>query len=234
MRVKPSRQIAAMTVLSALMLSAAAAVPVSLIAQGAQGAQAAPATPAAATAMRLEVQPGTKASYRVREQLAGVNFPNDAVGTTDKIEGRIVIAANGTIDAAQSKLTVDLRGLTSDQARRDGYIQRATLQTEQFPTAVFVPRRAVGLKYPLPIGPDGRAQTTGFQLVGDMTVHGVTKEVTWNVVVAGSADKLTGNATTSFNFAYFNLTKPTVAILLSVEDDIKLELELQMSKVPLS
>lgn len=231
MRVIAPHETSALALITVLSLGAAWLAPVS---SWAQGAPSAPAASTSAAGLRLEVLPGTKASYRVREQLAGVNFPNDAVGTTDKIEGRIVIGANGAIDAAQSKITVDLRGLTSDQSRRDGYIQRATLETEKFPTAVFVPKRAVGLKFPLPMGQDGRAQPTGFQLVGDMTVHGVTKEVTWNVVAGGTADRLTGNASTAFNFAFFNLTKPSVAILLSVEDDIKLELELQMSKTPLS
>src|SRR5262245_40105338 len=62
---------------------------------------------------KLEVTQGTKARYKVREQLAGINFPSDAVGTTEAVTGAVVVKPDGSIDAAQSKLTVDLKTLAS-------------------------------------------------------------------------------------------------------------------------
>ena len=115
----------------------------------------------------------------------------------------------GSIDAAQSKLTVDLKTLTSDQQMRDGYIQGRTLETGKFPTMEFVPRRAIGLPAPLPAGMQAQA---GFQLVGDTTLHGVTKETTWNVVATFGNDLVGGRATTTFDFATFNLAKPSLAV----------------------
>ena len=101
--------------------------------------------------------------------LAGISFPSDAVGSTTNVTGSIVIQADGMIDAAQSKISVDLRTLKSDQDMRDGFIRgEPGLNTEKFPTADFIPRRVVGMPWPLP----GRQQAqAGFQrLVGDMTV----------------------------------------------------------------
>jgi len=128
---------------------------------------------------KLEITEGTTARYKVHEQLAGINFPSEAVGTTQAVTGTIVVNPDGSIDTAQSKLSVDLRTIKSDQQMRDGYIQGRTLETEKYPTLELRPKRATGLPAPLPAGMQAQA---GFQLVTDMTLHGVTKEVTWNVV----------------------------------------------------
>lgn len=177
---------------------------------------------------RLEVTQGTKARYRVREQLAGINFPSDAVGTTESVTGTIVVNPDGSIDAARSKLTVDLRTLESDQPMRDGYIQRRTLETDKFPTIEFVPRRAVGLPAPLPAGRQAQA---GFQLVGDMTLHGVTNETTWNVVATFGNELVAGRATTTTDFATFHLAKPSLARIVSVDDRIELEIEFRCKRI---
>lgn len=176
---------------------------------------------------RLEVTTGTRARYKVREQLAGINFPSDAVGTTEAVTGAIVVKPDGTIDAAQSKVTVDLKTLTSDQQMRDGYLQNRTLETAKFPTMEFVPRRAVGLPAPLPAAMQAQA---GFQLIGDLTLHGVTKEATWNVVATFGAEMVGGRATTTIDFASYNMTKPSLARLVSVEDKIELEIEFRCKR----
>ena len=65
----------------------------------------------------------------------------------------------------------------------------------------------------------------GFQLIGDVTLHGVTKEVTWNVVATFGNELVGGRATTTIDYAMFNLTKPSLARLVSVDDKIELEIE---------
>jgi polyisoprenoid-binding protein YceI len=176
---------------------------------------------------KLEIAEGTKARYKVREQLAGISFPSDAVGTTEAVTGTLVVNPDGSIDATRSKLTVDLRTLKSDQQMRDGYIQRNTLESEKFPMIEFVPKRATGLPVPMPAGMGAQA---GFQLIGDMTLHGVTKEATWNVVATFGNDQVAGRATTTLQFATFNLTKPSLARLMSVDDKIDLEIEFRAKR----
>lgn len=179
--------------------------------------------------VKLEVVEGTKARYKVREQLAGISFPSDAVGTTESVTGTIVLNPDGSIDASRSKLTVDLRTLKSDQQMRDGYIQSRTLETEKFPTIEFVPRRAVGLPVPLPAGMQAQA---GFQLIGDLTLHGVTSEATWNVVATFGNELVAGRATTTLQFPTFNMSKPTLARIISVDDKIELEIEFKCKRGP--
>jgi polyisoprenoid-binding protein YceI len=173
---------------------------------------------------RLDVAPGTRARYKVQEQLAGIDFPSQAVGTTESVTGMIIVNPDGSFDP-KSKVTVDLKTLTSDQSMRDGFIQDRTLETKQFPTLELVPKRATGLATPLPA--TGQA---GFRLVSDVTMHGVTKETTWVVVATFGNDAIAGRATTNVAFATFNLTKPSLARLLSVDDKIELEVEFRFRR----
>jgi polyisoprenoid-binding protein YceI len=173
---------------------------------------------------RLDVTQGTRARYKAQEQFVGIDFPSQAVGTTETITGMIIVKPDGSFDPA-SKITVDLRTLTSDQAQRDNFIQGRTLETEKFPNLELVPRRAMGLPAPLPA-----SQQAGFKMVTDMTMHGVTKEVTWTVVSTFSNDAVNGRATTTVDFAMFNMTKPTLARLMSVEDKIELEVEFRFRR----
>ena len=175
---------------------------------------------------KLTLTTGSKARYKVREQLAGVSFPSDAVGTTESVTGVIVVNPDGSLDAAASKITVDLKTLASDQQMRDGYIQRQTLETAKYPTLEFVPKRVVGLT----AGPLPTTGQQGFQLVGDMTLHGVTTEATWNVVATFANDAVAGRGTTTLTFEQFKLTKPTLARLLSVDDKIELEIEFRCTR----
>jgi polyisoprenoid-binding protein YceI len=175
---------------------------------------------------KLTITTGSKARYKVREQLAGISFPSDAVGTTEGVTGVIVINPDGSVDATASKITVDLKTLSSDQQMRDGYVQNRTLETAKFPTLDFVPKKVVGL----PAGPLATTGQAGFQLVGDMTLHGVTTEVTWNVVSTFANDAVAGRATTTLTFEQFKMTKPTLARLMSVEDKIELEIEFRCQR----
>jgi polyisoprenoid-binding protein YceI len=180
--------------------------------------------PAPPTAQRWIVAPsGNEARYHVREQLASVSFPTDAVGTTSAVRGVLVLGPAGAIVRDSTRFVVDLTGLTSDRERRDHFIQRNTLETDQYPTAEFIPTAAPGL--PTPILNRGRAQ---FQLTGDLTVHGVTRPATWQVTARFDAGEITGTASTRFTFADFGMTAPRVMIVLSVADTIGLEYDFHL------
>jgi polyisoprenoid-binding protein YceI len=175
---------------------------------------------------KLEMTNAT-ARYRVSEQLVGLNVLSDAVGTTSAVTGSIVLGPDGSI-TRDSKITVDMRTFTSDQDPRDNYIRTRTLETDKFPVLEFVPSRTKGLTLPLPSPP--RIQAIGFQLVGNVTLHGVTKEVTFDVVATLRGGTVAGRATASLLFADFNITKPAIPVLLSVNDKIQIEVEFRASR----
>lgn len=183
-------------------------------------------TPSPTGIVRLEIAPGTEARYRVKEQLARLNFPSDAVGTTQQVTGAIILRADTLAFQEGSRITVDLRTLKSDQSRRDSYIRDNTLETHQYPYAEFVPREVRGLSGSLPT----QGQVL-FQIIGDMTVHGVTRSIAWDVTATFGEKEIVGQAKTSFRFEDFNMTIPRVMAVLSVEDNIRLEMDFRLLRV---
>ena len=167
---------------------------------------------------------GSKARYLVREQLARISFPSDAVGETDRVNGVTVFDAKGVVQQDRSRIIVNLASLRSDASLRDGYLRRRTLQTGRFPDAEFVVKSTPGLPWPLPTS--GEAEC---QLIGDMTIRGVTKQLTWDVKANFSGAGASGLAKTSFKFGYFDLGIPRVRPVLSVVDEIRLELDLEVT-----
>ena len=165
--------------------------------------------------------------YRVREQLAGLRFPNDAVGTTRTIEGGIALDAQGRVIEAESKFTVDLTTLRSDEPRRDNYLRRNTLDTDRYPTIVLVPTELRGLRLPLP-----ETGTASFQLVGNLSIRKATGPTTWEATATFNGDEITVRAKTAFRFADFDLRIPRVSSVLSVEDLIRLEADLILRRRP--
>jgi polyisoprenoid-binding protein YceI len=161
---------------------------------------------------------GNEARYRVREQLARLDFPNDAIGTTRAVSGALVLAADGSVERGASRFTVDLTTLQSDSDRRDNYIRRNTLRTEQNPHAVFVPTALEGVAMPLPAAGDFT-----LRLHGDLTINGVTRTTGWDVTARADAGGYRGTATTEFSFGDFGMTIPRVAAVISVRDRIRLE-----------
>jgi polyisoprenoid-binding protein YceI len=162
--------------------------------------------------------------YRVREQLVGLNFPNDAVGATSAVEGGVAFDAQGRF-LRDSRFTVDLRALRSDEARRDNYLRRNTLETERYPTVTFVPTEARRLPFPLP-----QTGSVPFELVGDLTVKETTRRVTWEATASFDGQRVSLRARTAFRFGDFGLGVPRVSVVLSVEDDIKLEADLVLRR----
>jgi polyisoprenoid-binding protein YceI len=189
-----------------------------------QGTSAYAQNPGAQLRYRV-VAERSEARYRIKEQLAGVNLPNDAVGTTNAIEGGIALDGQGRPVAEDSRLTVDLRKLQSDRDRRDNYVRRNTLETERYPTTVFVPTEIRGLPFPMP-----QSGTALFELIGDLTVRGVTRRITWDATATFDGQDVSVQAQTAFRFADFGLSVPRVASVLSVEDNIRLETDLLLRR----
>ena len=184
------------------------------------------AEPAADTAgmTTIALEEGSAARYLVREQLARLNFPIDAVGETSDVSGAIVFGDDGRVRSDASMIEVNLATLKSDSDRRDGYVRNRSLQTDTYPLAEFVVQETPGLPWPLPTS--GEA---AFQMVGDMTVHGVTRPITWDVTAQFGEGTVSGQAKTNFTFSEFEVDIPRVRVVLSVDDHIRLELDFQAS-----
>ena len=63
-----------------------------------------------------------------------------------------------------------------------------------------------------------------------MTLHGITKEVSWNMLITVRGAAVAGRAMTTLTFQQFNLMKPMVPFLLSADDKIQLEVEFRCNR----
>jgi polyisoprenoid-binding protein YceI len=183
--------------------------------------------PVAASIRYVTASAGNMARYRIREQLVGLDLPNDAVGETAGVTGVIAADARGNIIAAESKFTVNVSTLKSDRDRRDNFVRRRVLETEQHPNVTFVPKSVRGITLPLP-----KAGTRSFEIHGDLTVRGTTRPTVWKVTAQFQADRVTGAAATSFTFSDFGIEQPRVPVVLSVDETIKLELDFTLIPDP--
>ena len=194
-----------------------------------EAASTAPASDAVdgAVAGTWTITAGSEAGYRVREQLANLPAESDAVGRTTDLTGTITVVEAG--DATQltaGEISIDTTTLTSDEDRRDNRLRTEGLQTDQYPTATFtltqpveVPAAAV----------EGTA--TDLTLVGDLTLHGVTKsvEIPAQAVLTDGQIQVAGSLT--FPLADFEITAPNVGgFILSIADEGALEFVVVFAK----
>ncbi len=166
----------------------------------------------------------SQAKVTVNEKLAFLPSNSDAVLTTNAMQGQIVLGADG-MPSDGSKIQVDLRTLKSDQTMRDNYIRQTTLQSDTYPLATFVITSADGLNGPLQNG-----QQAAFKLLGTMTIHGVTKPVTFDATATMNGGTLTGTATTAFIFEDFGMTPSNKANIVTVNDLIHLQMTIAATK----
>ena len=183
-----------------------------------------PATPEAAPSGEAAVftlGEGTIARYRVEEELANTGF-FVAVGETQDVAGSIAFDADGGVLAEEGRIAVQAATLTTDSGRRDGYVRNRTLQTDTYPEVVFQPTSIEGL-------PESLADASGHvhvHITGDLTVKDQTREVTWDGEIDFAGDgTASGSVAVEFTFDDFGMSKPSVAIVLSVDDTIRLELD---------
>ncbi len=164
---------------------------------------------------------GTIARYKVEEVLANTGF-KIATGETQDVAGSIAFDADGAVVADGSRIAVQAATLRTDSNRRDGYVRNRTLLTDTYPEVVFQPTAVDGL--PASLG--DASGPVEFTITGDLTVRDQTREVSWDATADFPGDgTASGMASVMFTFDDFGMDKPRVAIVVSVEDEILLELD---------
>jgi polyisoprenoid-binding protein YceI len=182
---------------------------------------AASATALPSGAHRFAIVPERSvATIRVREQVASVPAPGDAILTTRAFSGTVVLLSDGSF-ASGSALSVDLDTLKSDESLRDEWIKFNTLNTRVYPRAEFTLERVSGV--PMPIAEQGEWAAT---LEGMMKIHGVERRLSWPVQVTRSGGEVHVRGSTAFKFGDYGMAVPANRLILSVVDDVRLEIDL--------
>lgn len=165
------------------------------------------------------VEGQSEAWYLAPEKLAALPTSSVAKGTTKGITGEFHFTADALDPSRPTKFTVDLKALASDRAQRDRRVQDA-LETAKFPTASFTATKLTGLPR------EFSATDAPMQLTGMLEIHGVQKEMTWDVKVKQDQGILSGLATIKFKYSDFGINKPDIAGFVSVEDEVTIQIQL--------
>jgi polyisoprenoid-binding protein YceI len=129
--------------------------------------------------------------------------------------------------AASAEITIQAASIDTREPQRDAHLKSADFfDVEKFPTLTF---RSTAVR--------GVTQH-GFTLVGDLTIHGVSREVALDVTVEGRAKDPWGGeragytATTKIKRSEFGLTWNQLLETggFAVSDDVKISLDVQVVK----
>lgn len=163
---------------------------------------------------------GSEATFTIDEVLFGQ--PNTVVGRTTSVSGQMLIDAHDPSQTQMGPIRVDLSTLTTDNDLRNRTLQNRILETGQASNqyAIFTAKTLMGLPATVLTG-----QTVSFQITGDLTLHGVTRSVTFDTqVTAVSATQVKGQAQATVRYADFGIAIPSVPSVTGVANDVKLAL----------
>jgi polyisoprenoid-binding protein YceI len=183
-------------------------------------------TAPAAAQTKWDIDPShSTAGFSVRHMMV-----SNVKGSFGKMEGTITWDGKD-VKTIVAEATIDATTITTNNEKRDAHLKRPDFfDVEKFPTITFKSKRAEA-------GSNGH-----FRLIGDLTMRGVTKEVTLDVseptppqMVQGKP-RVGATATTKLNRQDFgvswNRNLDGGGILVSDEVLITLELELMKATAP--
>ena len=153
---------------------------------------------------------GSEATFTVNEKLAWLDLPNDAVMRTEGISGTI------HLDGSDTVIELDLHSMTSDAERRDGYVRNRMFPDHR--TATFTVSDLGDLPNPLPEG-----EEITRQVQGELSIKGVTKPITFDVVARQDPDKLFVLGRTTFTWDDLELPPPNIPGRIEVKDEVRVE-----------
>jgi polyisoprenoid-binding protein YceI len=191
---------------------------------------ASPSASPAASGGTWQIEAGSLVGYRVKEQFVGQTSTHEAVARTGDVTGQVKIIKSGsTYVMTSATVTVQLGSLASvDQVagynvtNRDRIVQRS-LDVSSFPTAIFQAQNVA-----LPAGAEG-GQAVTVSVPGQLTVHGVTKDVTATLQlrVSGTTAQIAGSIPTTMTD--YGITPPSVGFT-TVQPAATIEFQLNLTQ----
>ncbi len=161
----------------------------------------------------------TTAGFRIKEDFTALP-DHTAVGRSDEVEGSFTVAGPAVTEGS---FTVDLTALeftddppTSNVQGRADAMKGQGLETNDFPEATFE------LTQPIDIGADaGNGETITTEATGELTLHGVTEEITFAVdaKVDGATIRVASSDPVPIALTDYDMEEPTAPFIASVADE---------------
>jgi polyisoprenoid-binding protein YceI len=166
-----------------------------------------------------QVGPGSVVGYRVEEELLGQS--STAVGRTSEVWGGLTITGTSVTSGA---FTVNMASVVSDQSQRNSQFDGRIMDVTAFPTATFK------LTAPIPLGTYPPAGTVkNFSATGDLTMRGVTKEITITVSAERVGSSLYVLSDVPITFADWNIANPSIGGFVTTQNTGTLEILLNLT-----
>ena len=169
-------------------------------------------------AVSIFFQAGSVARYKIGEQFARLPTPITAIGETSGIVGKVYLNKEGYVsDSETSVIIVDVQSLTSDENKRDNWVRRNGGIGSEIAIDVL---EISGHSWPLPQTGDMKVS-----IKGDMTISEITNPVVWEGLLEIENKAISGTISTEITWDQFQLSKPRLPFIISVDDEIILELD---------
>jgi polyisoprenoid-binding protein YceI len=179
-----------------------------------------PSAPSSSLDGTWSVGSGSVVGYRVHETLLGQS--NTATGRTSSVTGSLTVAGD-TVTAGS--FSADLTSVASDKSQRDHQFQGRIMNTATYPTATFK------LTQPIALGSEpADGVTVTRQATGDLTLHGVTKSITFAVSVKKTGSTIAASGSVPIVFADYNIANPSFGGTVTTDDHGTLEFLLNFTK----
>ena len=147
-------------------------------------------------------------------------------GTLGPVKGTIEYDGK-SIESLKADITIDVNGINTGNENRDKDLKggEGLFEVAKYPTVTFKSKRATA------------SGAGAFKLVGDLTIHGVTKEVTLDVegpsapIKQGPMLRTGASATTTINRRDFGLSySRMVEATPMVSDEVKITIDVEATK----
>jgi polyisoprenoid-binding protein YceI len=143
----------------------------------------------------------------------GAKVTGKHVGSFKKVDGKLSLSS-GKVNALN--ITIDTASVESDDEKLTGHLKSADFfDVEKFPQSTFVSTNVV----------EKAANGATHEVTGNLTLHGVTKSVTFPVSVQADTTSAKGTAEFTINRKDFNIVYPGKSDDL-IKDDVLLKLKL--------
>jgi len=179
----------------------------------------------AVTGEPAQASPQTASSrkYLITPEHCKIDFVASQVtathsGSFQKFSGQVDYA--GTPEASRVNVTINTDSLVADDPKLTDHLKTADFfDVAKYPTATF---NSTSIK---PGGDKGASHT----VTGNLTLHGVTKSVTFPATIAATADAVNVDASFTINRKDFNINYAGPANNL-IRDDVVLTLKVHATK----
>lgn len=211
MRRRMMRLVIAITMLMGLMFVTACSDPAADQPRATTGAPAQASSPTAAGTKYLIAPPNSKVEF------IGSKVTGSHNGSFQKFSGEIDYA--GAPERSRVNVTMDIDSLTTDDANLTKHLKTADFfDAPKYPQATFVSTE---------IKPGG--QNASHTITGNLTMHGVTKSVTFPATINVTPDQASVDANFSINRKDFGISYAGAPDNL-IRDDVVLKLTIRANK----